>query len=567
MQRTIRNQLLCMLGVLVGMLGLGVWAQDFIIDGIMAKPALNVPIFVLFFGAAFLAINTVWKLKNETLAMQALQVDYAPNRREKLLDPYATTGVVFQEPTLLGHAYRMITEELTKSGRLQIPTTTVQTIISAIDHRISEKKSLIAYFGNLLVFLGLLGAFIGLMRTVGSVGDLIGGMDLSGNAGSGAFAALIEGMKAPLNGMSVGFSSSLFGLATSLVLGAYERFMQTAMKALRNEFEAWLTNVSQLEGTGTEEDASANVRDRGQLRALRKLARLDTAMNQAQAMAISTNEAVKDMSVAMKSLAAAIETQNDQRGDHMADLVAQVAVSQRDLMLQVSGMVSALAQERQQTRVALVKVAEAHEKLTLSSLSQGQVMWPGSRPEAPAAAVEELGFEAAFPAEPESGARGLFQRLARTFQVDQRALAQHHRQTHAIVRDLYAATHRTHQVVQSVIGHLATRAEKEALATTELAGQQEQLIATLETFAQRMEAVQQSAATAQSEVNDQLAADIRSSRFGLEVALKRLELQLQEQQAIADEALAASAEAITVAQATKAAPAATSEARRAAGGE
>lgn len=565
MQRVIRNQLLCMIGVMLAMFALGAWAHKFIIDGIMAKPALNIPIFLIFFAAAGLAIMAVYKLKNETLAMQALQVDHAPHKLVQS-DPYASPGIVFQEPTLLGHAYRLITEELVKTGRLQIPTGTVHAIITSIDQRINEKKSIIAYFGNLLVFLGLLGAFIGLMRTVGSVGDLIGGMDLSGGGGDGAFAALIEGMKAPLNGMSVGFSSSLFGLATSLVLGAYERFMLTAMKALRNEFEAWLTNVAQLEGSNAD-DETAGVKDRNQLRAIRRLARLEASLADAQVLGRSTNDAVKDMAASVQALASVIEGQARQRDTSIADLVTQVAVSQRDLMLQVNGMVSALAHERQQTRMALLRVAEAHERLVVTGAQAGGA---AAAPAAPAQlSVDEVEFLASFPEPQATGARSLFQRLSRSFNPDAKALGEHQRQTHAIIRDLYASTQRTHHVVQNVVNFLSSRADKERLATAELASQQEQLVAMIETFANRVDAVTEAQKRGQTDLAQQLGEEIRTTRFALEVAMRRLELQVQEQQQVAEEALLASTEAAELAQRTALDVARSGESapRRRAGGE
>lgn len=126
----------------------------------------------------------------------------------------------------------------------------MQLLLHDVDARINDRKSTIMYFSGLMVFLGLLGAFMGLMKTVHSVSDLIGGMDLTGGAGVDGMAKMIEGMKQPLNGMSVGFSSSLFGLMTSMVLGALERCMTSAMKALRNEFEHWLSNVADLEASG-----------------------------------------------------------------------------------------------------------------------------------------------------------------------------------------------------------------------------------------------------------------------------------------------------------------------------
>jgi len=152
-----------------------------------------------------------------------------------------------REPELLGQGYRLITEELGKQDHLEIGAETVQTLLHDVDQRINDRKSTILYFSGLMVFLGLLGAFMGLMKTVHSVSELIGAMDVSGKGGSDSFGKMIEGMKAPLNGMSVGFSSSLFGLMTSMVLGALERCMTSAMKSLRNEFEHWLSNLAQLE--------------------------------------------------------------------------------------------------------------------------------------------------------------------------------------------------------------------------------------------------------------------------------------------------------------------------------
>jgi hypothetical protein len=161
---------------------------------------------------------------------QALQVDFGARSR-RLADPYDVPAIIFKEPYLLGEGYRMITEELAKQDTLQITNSTVQLLLHDVDERINDRKSTIIYFSGLMVFLGLLGAFMGLMKTVHSVGELIGSMDVSGNAGTDSFGKLIEGMKGPLNGMSVGFSSSLFGLMTSMALGALERFMTSAMKA------------------------------------------------------------------------------------------------------------------------------------------------------------------------------------------------------------------------------------------------------------------------------------------------------------------------------------------------
>ena len=211
MEKKIRSDLLKMIAIMVGLVGIGIYARDFVIEGIMAKAALNLSIFGLFGVAAGIAFKHVLGLKNEILAMKALKIDYG-SQEQRPEDPYKTPAIVFKEPSLLGQGYRMIAEEMGKQETLKISDASAQLILHDVDMRINDRKSTLMYFSGLMVFLGLLGAFMGLMKTVSSVSELIGSMDLNGGADS--FGKMIEGMKAPLNGMSVGFSSSLFGLLT-----------------------------------------------------------------------------------------------------------------------------------------------------------------------------------------------------------------------------------------------------------------------------------------------------------------------------------------------------------------
>jgi hypothetical protein len=234
MEKKIRTELLKMSGIMLVLVGLGIYAHEFVISGIKAKMALNLSIFALFGVAAWLGFAHVFDLKNEVIALKALKANYDLRgaRRTPPVD-MSKPAVVFHEPELLGEGYRLISEELGKQADLQLSNATVQTLLHDIDLRINDRKSTLIYFSGLMVFLGLLGAFMGLMKTVHSVSDLIGSMDMSGSGGTDAFGKMIEGMKAPLSGMSVGFSSSLFGLMTSMVLGALERCMSSAMKVGR----------------------------------------------------------------------------------------------------------------------------------------------------------------------------------------------------------------------------------------------------------------------------------------------------------------------------------------------
>ncbi len=358
MEKKIRSELLKMTGIMVILAGLGIYAHEFVIAGIQAKVALNLTIFGLFGLAASIAFRHVLALKNEVQALKALQVDYGKKERRPL-DPYKHPAILFEEPELLGHGYNLIAEEMGKNENFQISNATVQSILHDIDIRINDRKSTLMYFSGLMVFLGLLGAFMGLMKTVHAVSDLIGSMDMSGGAGADSFGKMIEGMKAPLNGMSVGFSSSLFGLMTSMALGALERFMTSAMKTLRNEFEHWLANVSALEAPQSENAQRETVELGNVIRALelggkhiRDLREtvLDSALSQQQ-----TQSAVTEMNQAVAQLAQAAEKVSDPTPllKPISDCVAELAKNQTMMVSQFSALIGEAQRDRTHIQEAL----------------------------------------------------------------------------------------------------------------------------------------------------------------------------------------------------------------------
>lgn len=358
MEKKIRSELLKMTAIMVILAGLGIYAHEFVIAGIQAKVALNLTIFGLFGVAASIAFRHVLALKNEVLALKALQVDYG-KRERRPLDPYKHPAILFDEPELLGNGYNLIAEEMGKNANFQISNATAQTILHDIDIRINDRKSTLMYFSGLMVFLGLLGAFMGLMKTVHAVSDLIGSMDMSGAAGADSFGKMIEGMKAPLNGMSVGFSSSLFGLMTSMVLGALERFMTSAMKTLRNEFEHWLANVSALEAPQSETAQRETVELGNVIRALelggkhlRDLREtvLDSALAQNE-----TQSAVVQMNGAVARLAETTEKISDPTPllKPISDCVAELAKNQTLMVAQFQGLISEAQRDRAHIQDAL----------------------------------------------------------------------------------------------------------------------------------------------------------------------------------------------------------------------
>ena len=358
MEKTIRSELLKMSVIMIVLVGLGIYAHEFVIAGIQAKVALNMSIFITFGAAAWLAFNHVFKLKNEVLALKALQIDYG-TASKRPTDPYRYPAVVFHEPELLGAGYRLISEELGKQDVLQISNATVQQLVHDVDQRINERKSTLIYFSGLMVFLGLLGAFMGLMKTVHSVGDLIGSMDVSGKGGTDSFGKLIEGMKGPLNGMSVGFSSSLFGLMTSMVLGALERCMSAAMKALRNEFEHWLSNLALLESAQSETAQRAEADLTPVVQALQlstsRIGELRESVSEGNRISGETQRAIVHMAHSMADLSKSVAKVSDPAPmlAPIADVVTELARNQTAMVSQFNGLLTLAEQDRASLRAML----------------------------------------------------------------------------------------------------------------------------------------------------------------------------------------------------------------------
>ena len=123
-------------------------------------------------------------------------------------------------------------------------------ILDSIATRLDEARDITRYMTGLLVFLGLLGTFWGLIATVGSVGNIINNLNVGGDTDS-VFNALKEGLAAPLGGMGISFSSSLFGLAGSLILGFLDLQTSQAQNRFYINLEDWLaTTVADLGTTG-----------------------------------------------------------------------------------------------------------------------------------------------------------------------------------------------------------------------------------------------------------------------------------------------------------------------------
>ncbi|MGF1640061.1 MAG: flagellar motor protein MotA [Rhodospirillales bacterium] len=146
-------------------------------------------------------------------------------------------------PRLLAPMATMLGE---RKGRLSLSAMATRSLLDGIASRLDESRDLSRYTIGLLIFLGLLGTFWGLLQTIGSIGEVIRGLSVESRDLAGVFGDLKRGLEAPLAGMGTAFSSSLFGLGGSLVLGFLDLQLGQAQNRFYNDLEDWLSGVTRL---------------------------------------------------------------------------------------------------------------------------------------------------------------------------------------------------------------------------------------------------------------------------------------------------------------------------------
>ncbi|MDR2098805.1 MAG: hypothetical protein LBO78_02145 [Rickettsiales bacterium] len=133
-----------------------------------------------------------------------------------------------------------------KNHRPYMEAGTMRTLLDIVESRISDRKASSNYFTGVLVFIGLLGTFWGLLMTIGSVGDVVRNLNISGGGVESMFESLKLNIAKPLSGMSTAFSTSLFGLAASLALGFLQLQSNLAAHSFLNELEENMTRYTRL---------------------------------------------------------------------------------------------------------------------------------------------------------------------------------------------------------------------------------------------------------------------------------------------------------------------------------
>lgn len=214
--------------VAVGLAVAGLYSS--LADAFMANPALN----GLILGVLLLGIIYIFRQVALLISEVAWIESFRNNQGHADQTP----------PKLLAPMAAMLGE---RKGQFSLSALSLNSLLDGISSRLEESRDLSRYLIGLLIFLGLLGTFWGLLQTIGAVGDVIGSLSVGGGGDlTKVFTNLKAGLKAPLAGMGTAFSSSLLGLAGSLILGFLELQAGQAQNRFYNDLEDWLAGQTRL---------------------------------------------------------------------------------------------------------------------------------------------------------------------------------------------------------------------------------------------------------------------------------------------------------------------------------
>lgn len=223
--------------ILVAMVG-GILALQ-LVSAFWSNPFINgLILFVLVIGI-ILSFRQVIRLVPEVHWVNSLQSGNLADAR--------------RPPVLLAPVAAMMRDRL---GETVITPASLRSILDSVSFRLEEARETGRYLTGLLVFLGLLGTFYGLLQTVSSVSGVIQGLDITAGDSTNVFSNLKDGLQAPLGGMGTAFSSSLFGLSGSLILGFLDLQANQAQNAFATELEDWMSSMTELDHPMTQMQAT-----------------------------------------------------------------------------------------------------------------------------------------------------------------------------------------------------------------------------------------------------------------------------------------------------------------------
>ena len=230
---------------------LGFFLISSLLNAFLTNPIINGLIFsVLAFGIIII-FRQVYTLLPEIEWIEG----YKRNKSTGL-----TGNVKTKKLILLAPMAGMLVEH---KGRFTISSLAMRSLLDSLNLRLDETREISRYLIGLLVFLGLLGTFWGLLSTIESVGTVINSLGVAGEDSTSMFLKLKEGLKQPLNGMGTAFSSSLFGLSGSLILGFLDIQASQAQNQFYNDVEEWLSSMSLISVNPSSNKDSKKIHEEG----------------------------------------------------------------------------------------------------------------------------------------------------------------------------------------------------------------------------------------------------------------------------------------------------------------
>ncbi len=268
-------------------------------------------------------------------------------------------------PDLLGPIAATMGEK--RGSRWQLGPTATRALVDGLAARLDEKREIGRYLVSLLIFLGLLGTFWGLLSTVSAIGDAIRNLNITGGGDFTAmFGELKRGLEAPLSGMGTSFSSSLFGLSGSLVLGFLELQAGQAQGRFLGEVEDYLTANTRLGSSGPVGEGDGGAGVPAYVSALlestaESLDRLQRTMAHAEENRATANEALASLTERLATLASQMRAEQE--------LMVRIAEAQMELKPALQRLAQA------QATPALDDAAKAHLRSIdtgITRLTEGQ---------------------------------------------------------------------------------------------------------------------------------------------------------------------------------------------------
>ncbi len=220
-----------MLGFLLAVLAVAALLSDALIDAFTSNPVLNSIILCV------LLVGVAWTLRQ--VLMLRPEVEWLEHFRAPRVGAPAQPA-----PRLLGPMASMFAAR--RADRLSLSAPAMRSVLDGIVSRLDEEREVSRYMIGLLIFLGLLGTFWGLLLTIGSISDVIGNMSVGSGDLNQLFNQLKAGLAQPLRGMGTAFSASMLGLAGALVLGFLDLSAGQAQTRFYNELEEWLAGITRL---------------------------------------------------------------------------------------------------------------------------------------------------------------------------------------------------------------------------------------------------------------------------------------------------------------------------------